>query len=212
MPPYAPSQSWSLQRRANLMWLHFQLQKSLDSMTEPVFRKAQPVGRFSGVMAHGPAEKLSPHAKTITNRKGPSRLQHVRNADSRRCAFWRRSRLRRFRPLPRPRRHRGAASNFPRKKAAWVHKDGALSLRWRTKLRQCEQDLCKYPAGHSQAQHTRDSCLLPRELALHRFPVQLLKGTIAALGLMTQIKIDACRTASGTKGQVAWRTHQSRNC
>jgi len=36
-------------------------------------------------------------------------------------------------------------------------------------LGQCEQDLCKYPAGHSRAQQTRASCLLSRVLALHRF-------------------------------------------
>ena len=30
----------------------------------------------------------------------------------------------------------------------------------------------KYPAGHSRAQQTRASCLLPRVLALHRFPAQ----------------------------------------
>ena len=39
-------------------------------MTESVFLKQRPVGRFSGVMVHGPAEKSSPHGKTITNRKG----------------------------------------------------------------------------------------------------------------------------------------------
>ena len=35
----------------------------------------------------------------------------------------------RFRPLPRPRRYRGAASNVSRQKAAFVHKDGGPSLR-----------------------------------------------------------------------------------
>jgi len=40
------------------------------------------------------------------------------------------------------------------------------------KLGQCEQDLCEYPAGHSRTQQTRASCLLPRVLALHRFPAQ----------------------------------------
>jgi len=39
-------------------------------------------------------------------------------------------------------------------------------------LGQCEQDLCEYPAGHSRAQQMRTSCLLPRVLALHRFPAQ----------------------------------------
>jgi len=86
--------------------------------------------RFARVMAHGPAEKLSPHGKTISNRKGTSRLQHVRNVDSRSCAFWHRSHLLRFRPLLRPRLHRGAASNVPHQKASWVHKDGGLSLWW----------------------------------------------------------------------------------
>jgi len=37
-----------------------------------IFFKQRPVGRLSGVMAHGPAEKLNPHGKTITNRKGTS--------------------------------------------------------------------------------------------------------------------------------------------
>ena len=36
-------------------------------------------------------------------------------------------------------------------------------------LGQCEQDLCEY---HSRAQQTTASCLLPRVLALHRFPAQ----------------------------------------
>jgi len=38
-------------------------------------------------MDHGLAEKLSPHGKTITNRKGTSQLQHTRNVNSRSCAF-----------------------------------------------------------------------------------------------------------------------------
>jgi len=37
--------------------------------------------------------------------------------------------LLRIRPLLRPRRHRGAATNVPRQKAACMHKDGGLSLR-----------------------------------------------------------------------------------
>jgi len=41
----------------------------------------------------------------------------------------RRSRLLRFRTLPCPRRHRGAASNVSRQKSALVHEDGGLSLR-----------------------------------------------------------------------------------
>jgi len=51
------------------------------------FSQAGPVGRLSGVMAHGPAETLSPHGKTITNRKGTSRQQRARNVDLRSCAF-----------------------------------------------------------------------------------------------------------------------------
>jgi len=51
------------------------------------FSQTTPVGRFSGVMAHGLAEKLSPNGKTITNRKGTSRLQHARNVDLRSCSF-----------------------------------------------------------------------------------------------------------------------------
>jgi len=62
------------------------------------------------------------------------------------------------------------------------------------------KDMCKYPARHSQAQQTRASCLLPRVLALHRFPAH--KGTIAALELMTKLKIDAYRTTSGTQGRL----------
>ena len=131
MSPHAPSQSLSLQRQAKGAWLHLRLQKSLDSMTYSVFLKERLVGRFSGVMAYGPAEKSSPHGKTMMNRKGTSRLQHVRNVVSRTCAFWSRSRLLRFRLLPRPRCHSGAASNVPRQKAEWVHKDGGLSLWWR---------------------------------------------------------------------------------
>ena len=36
----------------------------------------------------------------------------------------------------------------------------------------CEQDLCKYSAGHSRAQQTRATCLLPRVLTLHRILAQ----------------------------------------
>jgi len=39
-------------------------------------------------------------------------------------------------------------------------------------------------------------------LALHRFPAQPLKGTIAALELMTKLKIDACRTAAASGTQM----------
>jgi len=98
-------------------------------MTQSVFRKERPVGRFFGVMAHGPAESLRLHGKTITNCKGVSRLQHVRNVVSRTCVLWHHSCLLRFRPLLRPRRHRGAATNVPRQKSACMHKDGGLSLR-----------------------------------------------------------------------------------
>jgi len=94
------------------------------------FLKQLPVGRFSGVMAHGPAQKLSPHGKTITNLKGTSRRQRARNVDLKSCAFYCCSYLLRFRPLPRPRRHRGAVSNVSRQKAAFVHNDGGPSLRW----------------------------------------------------------------------------------
>jgi len=51
------------------------------------FLKQRPVGRFSEVMAHGPAEKLSPHGKIITNRKGTSRRQRARNVDLKSCEF-----------------------------------------------------------------------------------------------------------------------------
>jgi len=51
------------------------------------FLKKWPVGRLSGVMAQGPANKLSPHGNTTTNCKGTSRLQHPRNVDSKSCAF-----------------------------------------------------------------------------------------------------------------------------
>ena len=60
-------------------------------------------------------------------------------------------------------------------------------------LGQCEQDLCEYPAGHSRAQQTRASCLTDFR---HN------KGTIAALELITKLKIDAHRTASGVQGRL----------
>jgi len=46
-------------------------------------------------------------------------------------------------------------------------------------LGQYEQDLCEYPAGHSRAQQTRASCLLPRVLALHRFLAQQRNNSCA---------------------------------
>ena len=49
---------------------------------------------------------------------------------------------------------------------------GAQRRRPELTMTNCEQDLCKYPAGHSRAQETRACCLLPRVLALHRFPAQ----------------------------------------
>jgi len=52
--------------------------------------------------------------------------------------------------------------------------DSGLSLPSDDELGQChgEQDLREHPAGRSQEQQTRASCLLPRVLALHRFPAQ----------------------------------------
>jgi len=38
-------------------------------------------------MAHEPAEKLSPHEKSIMNCKGTSRILHVRNVDSKNYVF-----------------------------------------------------------------------------------------------------------------------------
>jgi len=67
-------------------------------------------------------------------------------------------------------------------------------------LGQCEQTLCKFPAGHSRAQQTRASCLLPRVLALHRFPAQQRNNSNA--GADDQAKIDSHRTASGTQGRL----------
>jgi len=67
-------------------------------------------------------------------------------------------------------------------------------------LGQYEQDLCEYPAGHSRAQQTRASCLLPRVLALHRFPAQQRNNSSA--GADDQAQIDAHRTASGTQGRL----------
>ena len=91
-----------------------------------------------------------PHGKTITNHKSTRWLQHVRNMDWRSCAFWRRSHLLRFRPLLRPRRHLVAASNIPRHKAEWVHKNRA-AWAYDDELGQCKSDLCEYPTGHSRA-------------------------------------------------------------
>jgi len=51
------------------------------------------------------------------------------------------------------------------------------------------------------ASKTCASCLLPRVLALHT-DFWHNKGTIAALELMTKLKIDAHRTASGTQGRL----------
>ena len=48
-------------------------------------------------------------------------------------------------------------------------------------LGQCEQDLCKYPAGHSREQQAKSSCLLPRVLALHSFPAQQRNNTSAGV-------------------------------
>jgi len=64
------------------------------------------------------------------------------------------------------------------------------------------KDMRKYPARHSRAQQTRASCLLPRVLALHRFPAQQRDNSIVSLELMTKLKIDAYRTTSGTQGRL----------
>jgi len=68
-------------------------------------------------------------------------------------------------------------------------------------LGQCEQELHKHPAGHSQMQQTRE--LVAFCQGCWRFTdFRHNKGTIAALELMTKLKIDACRTASGTQGRL----------
>jgi len=85
----------------------------------------------------------------------------------------------------------------------------ARRLRWCTrtaagaydnKLEQCQQDLYKYPAGHSRAQQTRASCLLPRVLVLHRFRNN--KRNNGSAGIDGKLKVDAYRTASGTQGRL----------
>ena len=50
--------------------------------------------------------------------------------------------------------------------------DGGLSLPSDDELGHCVQDVREHSAAHSQEQYTRPSCLLPRVLALHRFPAQ----------------------------------------
>jgi len=68
-------------------------------------------------------------------------------------------------------------------------------------LGQCEQDLCKYLAGHSRAQQTRASCLLPRVLALHRFPAQQRNNNSAGDdGQAENRRIH--RTANCTQGRL----------
>jgi len=68
---------------------------------------------------------------------------------------------------------------------------------------QCEQDLCDHPAGHSRTQQTRASCFLGRRCwHCTDFQHHFGKWTIAALELMTKLKINACRTASATQGRL----------
>ena len=82
-----------------------------------------------------------------------------------------------------------------------------LRLRTRTavqayddELGQCEQDLCVFPAGHSE--HNIRELVAFYQGCWHFKDFQHNKGTIAALELMTKLKIDAHRTASGTQGRL----------
>jgi len=49
-----------------------------------------------------------------------------------------------------------------------------------------EQVLRKYPVGHTWAQPTRASCILPEVLALRRFPAQQRNNSVAIADEQTQ--------------------------
>ena len=72
------------------------------------------------------------------------------------------------------------------------------------KLGQCEQDLCEHPANTLQdtAEHNRRELVAFCQECWHFTDFRHNKGTTAALELMTKLKIDAYRTASGTQGRL----------
>jgi len=68
------------------------------------------------------------------------------------------------------------------------------------KLGQCEQDLCKYPAGHIRAQQSKAVAFC--QGCWHFTVFQHNKGTIPVLEMMTKLKINAHRTTRGTQGRL----------
>jgi len=95
--------------------------------------------------------------------------------------------------------HSGAASNVPRQKALWVHKDGGLSLRWRigaTWARPVQV------SRRTQTSYNRRRLDAFYQGCWHFNDFRHNKGTIAALELMTKLKIEAYKTASDTQGRL----------
>jgi len=67
-------------------------------------------------------------------------------------------------------------------------------------LGQCEQELHEHPAD--TAEHNKQDLDAFCQGCWRFTDFRRNKGTITALQLMANLKIDACRTASGTQGRL----------
>ena len=156
-------------------------------MTWSVFFMERPVSRLSGVMIHGLVEKSNPHGKTITIRKGTSVLTSFTSTEVP------------LSPLSLPPtwcclKYPSPEGRPPSWCTGW--RPEPTLMHWGNASKTCAS------IPQDTADHNR------RELAgfcqeCWRFAYFWHNnGTIAALELMTKLKIDACRNASDTQGRL----------